>query len=193
MIQYFMTKFLSNILVVFVICSLLSSCNNEAPTVQNIEPVAPKLSKHLEKIQQRGKIVAITDYNSHGYFIYRGTPMGFQYELLNSFAAFLEVDLEIVIVNDLVKSLDYIQLEQYDLLAMDLAITADRREKMLFTHPIYQSRQVLVQKKPDGWRKMRTWDDIESHLVRDAIHLQGKTVHITKGSVFNNRLQNINF
>ena len=151
-----------------------------------------KTKNHLENIYKKGKLVAVTDFNTHGYFIYRGTPMGFQYQLLQSFADYLEVKLEIVVENDLVKALKNIEKHKYDLLAMDLAITADRKQKMLFTDPIYQSKQVLVQRMPKNWRKMQTWDQIESELIRDAIQLQGKTIHLKKGSVFVNRLKHIN-
>lgn len=187
-----MTKELIGFILVFFVSSFMISCKNEAPPKQEESIAIEKTPDHLEKIKKRGKIRALTDYNSHGYFIYRGTPMGFQYELLNSLAEYLDVELEIVVKNDLLKSLDDIQNVKFDVLAMDLAITAERREKMLFTHPIYQSKQVLVQKMPDRWRKMRTWDEIESHFVRDAIQLQGKTVHIKKGSVFYKRLNHIN-
>lgn len=167
----------------------------EAPITQEKEPKQeknPVKVSHLSKIREQGKIVVSTDYNSHGYFIYRGTPMGFQFELLNSFADYLGVKLEITVRNDLSEALSDVKLEKCDLLAMDLAITAKRRKSMLFTEPIYQSRQILVQKMPENWRKMHTWDEIESHLIRDAIDLQGKTVHIQKGSVFYNRLNHIN-
>lgn len=147
---------------------------------------------HLQTIRNQGKLIAVTDYNSYGYFIYRGTPMGFQYELLNSFADYLGVKLEIVVKNDLVEALEGIQEKKCDLLAMDLAITSERKKQMLFTNPIYQSRQVLVQRLPNKWRNMLTWDDIEAHLIRDAIDLQNKDVHIKKGSSFVNRLKNIN-
>ena len=186
-----MTKKSIGILILVFVSSFMFSCKNETSSQEESTGIQ-KAPDHLEKIKQQGKIRALTDYNSHGYFIYKGTPMGFQYELLNSFADYLNVELEIVVKNDLVKSLDDIQKVNFDVLAMDLAITVERKEKMLFSHPIYQSRQVLVQKKPDGWRKMRTLDEIESHFVRDAIQLQGKTVYIKKGSVFYKRLNNIN-
>lgn len=170
------------------------SCKNqtEKKSIENDVEKKIEVGKHLQKIKKKGKIVATTDFNSHGYFIYRGTPMGFQYELLNSFADYLDVKLEILVENDLRKALKDIQKKKCDLLAMDLAITKDRKEQMMFSDPIYQSQQVLVQKLPANWRKMHTWDEIESYLVRDAIDLQGKTVHITKGSVFYKRLNHIN-
>jgi membrane-bound lytic murein transglycosylase F len=41
--------------------------------------------------RKRGKITAVTDYNSINYFIYRGEPMGYQFELLNILADHLNL------------------------------------------------------------------------------------------------------
>lgn len=188
-----MLKNIQFILVVFLI--VLTSCQNQNDQVNTEKKTIlrkNKTSSHLSKIRDRGKIVAVTDFNSHGYFIYRGSLMGFQYELLNSFSEYIGLDVEIVVENDLVQALKDIKNSKYDILAMDLAITKTRKETIAFTDPIYQSQQVLIQKLPDNWRKINTWDEIESHLIRDAIDLQGKTVHVKKGSVFYNRLKNIN-
>ena len=146
----------------------------------------------ISEIKESGKLTAFTDYNSHGYFLYRGTTMGFQYELLNSFTDYLGIELELITENEFEDALTHINDKEYDVLAMDLAITSDRKKNMLFCDPIYKSKQILVQKLPDNWRKMRTWDEIESHLLRDAINLQGKKVYIQKGSSFIQRLHNIN-
>lgn len=187
-----MQKYL--IVLLFSLSLFLTSCKNEKNDSKKHELITEEASiqSHFSEIKQNGKIIAVTDFNSHGYFIYRGTPMGFQYELLNSYANHLGVSLEILVENDISSALKDIKNKKCDLLAMDLAITKDRKKDMMFSRPIYKSRQVLVQKLPENWRKMQTWDEIESHLIRDAIDLQGKTVHISKGSVFYKRLNHIN-
>ncbi len=118
--------------------------------------------------------------------------MGFQYELLSSFAEYLGVELELVVKRDLTEAFEDIQNGTCDILAMDLAITSERKKIMMFSNPIYKSQQILVQRLPINWRKMRTWDEIESYLIRDAIELQGKEVYLQKGAVFIQRLNNIN-
>lgn len=188
-------KFLLYSLILSIVLSL-SACepaenNSKHSNLKNEEAKSIK-GLHLQKIKTSGKLVAVTDYNSHGYFLYRGTTMGFQYELLNSFADYLGVDLELQVKRDLPEALEGIEDGSCDILAMDLAITAKRKEQMMFTDPIYKSQQILVQKLPNNWRKMITWDEIESHLLRDAIDLQGKEIYIQKGSVFLDRLNNIN-
>jgi membrane-bound lytic murein transglycosylase F len=183
-------------LLLILLLTFVESCQTDnQKSKTNTKAYSETISnsgKRLKNILSKGKITVETDYNSHGYFLYRGTTMGFQYELLNSFADYLGVELELLVKRDLNEAFDDIENGDCDILAMDLAITSERKKKMMFTKPIYKSQQILVQKLPDNWRKMRTWDEIESHLLRDAIDLQGKEIYIQKGSVFVQRLNNIN-
>jgi membrane-bound lytic murein transglycosylase F len=50
---------------------------------------------------------------------------------------------------------------------------------------------MLVQRLPENWRKMRTWDDIEKTLIRNPLELAEETIYIQKGSIFYDRLNNL--
>ena len=54
----------------------------------------------IQQILARKKLVALTDNSSTSYFIYKGEPMGYEYEMLHSFAKYLHVDLEIIVANN---------------------------------------------------------------------------------------------
>ena len=85
-------KLVRYFLFIFAIVGL-TVCNQ--PNEQTIQkgPVAAKpMNPVLKKIFREGKLVATTDYNSTNYFIYRGEPMGYQYEMLKSFADYLGVN-----------------------------------------------------------------------------------------------------
>ncbi|MBI9033450.1 MAG: transporter substrate-binding domain-containing protein [Bacteroidales bacterium] len=153
--------------------------------------VAKNPGKILEKIRERGKLVAITDYNSTNYFIYRGQPMGYHYELLRSFADDLGVKLVIIPENDIEKAFDMLENEEADLIAMDLAVNAQRQTQVDFTEPHAQTAQVLVQRKPNNWRKMATWEEVETQLLRDPLDLGGKKVYVQKNSSHKLRLENM--
>src|SRR6187399_1972894 len=43
----------------------------------------------LKEIQKRGKLVALTGFSNTSYFIYKGNPMGYEYELLSMLAKHL--------------------------------------------------------------------------------------------------------
>jgi membrane-bound lytic murein transglycosylase F len=145
----------------------------------------------LSEVIGRGRLIALTDYNSINYFLYRGEPMGYQYEKLKLLAEYLGVKLEVRINNDLDKGFRELNSGEVDLIAMGLTITQNRRQKINFTMPHSQTRQVLVQRKPRNWRKMKTWDEVEEQMIRNALDLAGKTIYIQKGSIFYSRLQSL--
>jgi len=145
----------------------------------------------LELIQQSGKLTALIDYNSTNYFIYRGQPMGYQFELLKAFTEHLGVKLEIVTNNNLEESFRKLQDGEVDVIATGLTITNERNQFIDFTDPLDQTVQVLVQRKPENWRKLETNDEIESRLIRNPLQLAGKTIVIQKTSSFKERLENL--
>ena len=59
------------------------------------------VQRDLDEILASGKLVALTDFSSSSYFIFKGVPMGFEYELLQRFCDEIGVDLSIRIVNDM--------------------------------------------------------------------------------------------
>lgn len=139
---------------------------------------------------ERGKLIAITDYNSTSYFIYRGEPMGYQYELLNMFAQHLGVRLEILVSNDLRESFEVLLSGECDLLALNLTVTKERSRLVDFTRPFIQTRQVLVQRKPANWQ-MLSERELEAILIRNQLDFAGKTIHVQKNSAYAARLHNL--
>jgi membrane-bound lytic murein transglycosylase F len=189
----FLRTFLSATALIVIV--FFSSCNKENAKEKMTTPDTIAVKKHsrvvLERILRRNELVATTDYNSTNYFIYRGEPMGYQYELLKSFADYLGVKLNIKIINSLDESFECLNQGRCDLIALGLTITKDRKDIVEFTDPLTQTRQVLVQRKPENWRKMKTWDEIEKHLIRDPINLAGETIYIQKNSTYRFRLKNL--
>lgn len=144
----------------------------------------------MDAIQKRGKLVVLAVNNSTSYFVYKGEPLGYDYEMLNAYANYLGVELEIIVINDLNTILDELNAGKADLAAANLTITNDRNKIVNFTEPLLQTRQVLIQHKPAGWRKM-TEQAIEKKLIRNPNELIGKTVNVRKGSSFYSRLKSL--
>ncbi len=165
--------------------------HNEIKIDKNSLKIPEIALSRYEIIKERGKLIAVTDYNSINYFVYRGEPMGYQYELLQSLADYLGVGLEIIVNHDLDKSFQMLDSGNIDIIAMDLAVTRRRAELVDFTKPLQKTRQVLVQRKPEGWRNMRTVNQMEKHLIREPLELAGKTVFIQKNTTFQRRLENL--
>ncbi len=182
-------------LVLVLFLGLIFSCchgpEKKKTSLDTQEQEAVESHLILDSILSRGKLKAVTDYGSINYFIYRGEPMGYQYELLKDFAAYLNVDLELIIEKDLTKTNQMLADGSVDLIAMGLTVTNQRSLMYSFTDPIMTTRQVLVQRKPEGFEKMRTADEIESHLLRNTLELANKTIHVQKGTIFSKRLQSL--
>ena len=144
----------------------------------------------LTQIQNRGKLIAITSYNSTNYFIHQGEPLGYQYELLRSLADNLGVNLDIIVENDINKSVEMLNNGKADIIARDLTVTTANAKKMSFSDPIHQTRQVLIQRKPTGWRNLND-KEMDKILIRNPKSLKGKTIYVQAGSIYDEKLTNL--
>jgi len=186
-----MLAWLSRILFLVIIVWQQSSCTIKTSTDSLLfYDIEKQAYLDLNEIKARGYLTALIDNNSLSYFIYRGQAMGYEYELLKLFTSEIGVDLRIQIITNLDSAFKLLYRADVDVLAFSLAITKERQKHMSFTNPHYTTRQVLVQKKPDGWRKM-TLDNIERNLIRRQIDLIGKEVHVRKHSSYADRLRNL--
>jgi len=171
-----------------VLFSLFYACSNwhDTDDTQN----ADSLRIEIEQIKKRGNLVVLTNFNSTDYFIYKGEPMGFQYDLMKLFAKKLGVKLEIKIFNDIDALFQALNNKEGDIIAANLTITKQRLEVVNFTEPHTITRQILVQRKPKGWEKM-SQQALDSKLIRNQIDLGGKTVFVRSNSSFVSRLQHL--
>lgn len=126
----------------------------------------------FHRIKATGQLVALTDRNSLDYFIYNGEPMGYQYELLKSFADYLGVHLKIISSNDISKLNFYLKLNLADMIAMDLPVTGTGKKELHFSQALGESRQILVQRKNTGKKS--------NHLIKKIEDFDGDTIFIRK-------------
>ena len=68
----------------------------------------------LDLVKARDTLVALTDYNSTNYFIYRGEPMGYQFEMIKQFADHLGVNLKLVVVNEMDRAFQLLNKNKVD-------------------------------------------------------------------------------
>lgn len=113
--------------------------------------------------------------------------MGYEFELLKGFAKSIGVKLEIVVAKNMNEIFDLLNNNEVDIVAANLTVTKERLEIVNFTTPLLHTRQVLIQRKPKGWERMRK-DDLEQKLIRNHFDLSGKNIHVRKGSSFYSRL-----
>ena len=148
------------------------------------------IDNDFDQIKKRGYFTAIVDNSSTGMFLYRGEPMGYEYELLSNFAESIDVELKFEIIPSLEEGFRKLNSGEGDILAYNLSVTKERQKFMDFTIPHNYVRQVLVQRKPDNWRDLKL-HEIEKTLIRNPIDLIGKEVYVRKGSAYTSRLKHL--
>jgi membrane-bound lytic murein transglycosylase F len=176
---------LSSFYIIILLGLTLPGCNNVAKS-----PAVKTEIIDLDEIMGNNKLVVITDFNSTDYFIYRGLPMGYQYELLKELTDYLGIKLDVMVSNDLDDSFRRLMEGECNLIAINLTVTKERRKYVDFTVPHGQTRQVLVQRKPDNWRTMGQ-AELGKKLIRNQLDLAGKTIHVQNGSSYSERLKSL--
>ncbi|MGO3690568.1 MAG: transporter substrate-binding domain-containing protein [Psychroflexus halocasei] len=173
------------LIILFNACQSLNTSSSE-----NTEIETPSVDRSFEEIKKDGVLRAITTYSSTTYFLYKGRPMGFEYEMLERLAESLDLELEIVIAEDEDKLIEMLNRGDADLLAYGFTITEDRKKKISFTNALYNSYQVLIQRKPEYWRQMKL-HEIKNELITDPIELSGDTISVKKESSYADRIKNL--
>lgn len=184
-----MKRLILRIIPCFCAIALLWSCQwSRAGETEDSR--IPEVKRDLEEINVEGKLRALVAYSATGYFLYKGQPLGYEYELLKRLASRLGLQLEIRVATDLDQMLEILRSGQVDLVAHGLAITQERQEEVAFSDYLYLTDQVLVQRKPPNWRKM-TLDNIRASLVKEPVELIGDTVSVRRNSSYLKRLENL--
>lgn len=128
-------------------------------------------------------LILVTDYSPIGYFVQGDSIVGINNDLINLFQEYTPLKLEVVLESSLEKTLEGLSTGKYDIIAKGLPVTIDLKDKVLFSEPITQTRQVLVQ------RKMEYNDSIPP--LRSHLSLAQKVLHIPKHSPNILRIKNL--
>lgn len=151
------------------------------------------VERDLAEIKESGKLVALTSYSSTSFFLYRGELMGFEYELLKWLAEYTGLELEVKIAENHDELINMLNRGEGDIVAHNLTITNERQKYLAFAEHHATTRQVLVQRKPKGWRKMRS-HQLEKEMVSDAVELMGldtATIHVRRNTSYAERLRHL--
>ena len=168
-------------------------------------PLDPPIERDLAAIRERGKLVVLAPYNSTTFFIYRGEPMGYEFELLKRFAEEHGLELEMQVVSNQRSLYQRLNRGEGDIAAARLIPKQEDKQRILFTNALYHTEPALVQQKtpPDEAAlpekvkeeiKSEPADaktdeiEIEARLVTMPSQLAGETVALPKGSAYRKTL-----
>ena len=134
----------------------------------------------LDTIERKGKITILIDNSALSYFEWRGKNMGFEYEILDSFAKSLGLKLEVKVMQNQKDFLTSINNGEGDVIACNQAVTLSAKKNIDFSVPFYSTHQVLIQRK-----------NVDSLLIKDPAKLAFKDVYVTKDSPFEAKLKQL--
>jgi len=144
-----------------------------------------------DEIQEKEILTVLAENSPSSYFLYKGKNMGFEYELLHEFAKDMNIRVNVKMMHDLDSMQSKLNNCEGEIIACNLTITPERLEEYLFTTPIQTTQQVLIQRKPDNWRRMST-SQLNDSIVTDIEQLRNKKIFIWKNSTYYHNIEKIN-
>lgn len=120
-----------------------------------------------------------TLYSPTTYFLYRETPMGYAYDLASDYARERGLVMKLEVVHSLSRLMEMLEKDSVDLVAADIPVTKDFKERVTHCGPIGENHQLLVQMKSDS-------------MVTDVTQLPGREIVVEKDSRYESRLDNLN-
>jgi membrane-bound lytic murein transglycosylase F len=140
----------------------------------------PESKSKLNEVLSDNELRVVLDYNTTDYFIYKGEPQGFQYELLKAFCNEKNIELKVLINNDLNSSIKGLINDGYDLVAKNIISDYVKNDQVDYTVPLVMSHLMLVQRNQG-----KNVKSIGSgSFVRYRFDLKGKKVFVPKNSSF---------
>lgn len=92
-------------------------------------------------------LYALLFYHASDYFVYRGAPIGFQYDMLKQMAKDMGKDIVITVESDPEKAFYTCFANQYDLVAMDVNKSQIFTKYLVFSEPHSYSYPVLISRR----------------------------------------------
>jgi membrane-bound lytic murein transglycosylase F len=129
----------------------------------------------LQGIQKTGEITVVTRNTAHCYYLYRGQPMGFEYEMAQAFAEYLGVPLQVKVVDRQEELVAALNDGSAAFIAASIPITPKWQTEVAFSDGYMKvAQQIIAHRKNSN--------------IKKAADLSGKTVDVGKGTEYQHRL-----
>lgn len=154
-------------LICLLVLSILSAtgCKNKSGRIDEVQ------GYDLPQIKDSGELVVLTLYSSTSYFIYRGEPMGFQYELSEQFAKSLGVKLRVEVAKNAEELIHKLLAGEGDMIAYNLPVTKEWKDSLTYCGEDIITHQVIVQR---NGRQDKPLTDVTQLVDKDVYVKPGK-------------------
>jgi len=159
--------------MLLAIAAWVTACTGKNSSQQS------ETSENLHPLPDTLRVATL--YSPTSYFIYRDEPMGYDYALLQQFASDKGKAIDLHVATSLQKGIEMLDSGIVDLLAYEIPVTSEFKQKVLACGPEYLTHQVLVQPRNN-----------RDSLITDETQLVGKHIYVPKNSKYEFRLRNLN-
>lgn len=104
----------------------------------------------LQAIREQGSLKFVTRNAPSTYFLDKGQPAGFVYELAEAFAQFVGVDLEVIVAPSFAEIFGIIKDHNAHLAGANLTITPQRQSEFAFSPPYLNTSSSLIYRIKQG-------------------------------------------
>jgi len=139
--------------------------------------------RDLSEIKENNTLNVVTEYNSVDYYFEGDSSAGFQYDLCRFISDRSGLTIRFFLENNLETAIRKLENSEYDVIAQSIPITNENKQRLAFTVPVTQNKQVLVQRKNAG--------NDSVPLITTQLGLANRTVYVTKNSPAILRLNNL--
>ena len=201
---------LGGALTYFIISRLKGGKPPDAEAVDQIDrrsnlPMVEPIKRDLAEIKERGQLIVLAPYNSTTYFLYRGEPLGYEYELLQSFAKEHGIALKVIVATDRKSFYSMLNAGDGDIVAARLVPTEEDKLNVAFTRELYRTEPALVQQElppekanlPEAAEKALEPApeaeelpevELQARRITRPSQLAGETVHLPEKSAYRRTL-----
>ena len=169
-----MKRGIFSVLAALSLTSMLFSCGGNSD-----KTASDNQSDETHKFPDTLRVATL--YSPEAYFIYRGQEMGYDFELVTALAADNDMILKMEIAPSLSRAVEMLDSGYVDLIAYEVPVTAEYKDRVVPCGPENITTQVLVQPKKG-----------ETELITDVTDLVGKDVYVESESKYEARIRNLN-
>lgn len=141
----------TRLVVGLILASLLAAC----------QP-APDPAK-LHQVKDSGVLKVGILFNPTSYYVDQDGPAGFEYDLIQAFGEYMEVELELIPSYHVAELLQKLEAGQVDILVGGLTVTKERSEKFRYAPPYQYVSQKLVYKQ--GRDRPTNFEQVDSTIT----------------------------
>lgn len=143
----------------------------------------------LTKIKEKGVLRVITEYNAISYFIFKEEKVGFDFEIIETFAKYLGVKTEYIVANNTKEMYEWLRQGKGDIIATGLYKTNETG--IAYSIPYRSTEQVLVQRKTGKYQRDSDSSIIYTQAIRELSKLEEKDIFLTLNSPYYTQLKNL--